>query len=247
MPSPNRSWSRLPPAGGRTVVQARSFAEILEQTSQRYQNRTVEAAQVIEELIQIARELREASARGEKLGLSEDELAFYDALETNDSAVPVLGDETLRDIVREPVEIVRRNVTIDWTLRENMRGQSAPVGPSHPSQARLPARQAGEGRGRCWSRRRRCRPGGQPQGNLPWTTAMPSSSRAIIRSNTYPFAPTNAWYEAGIAPPAGRASVSRMTALVEPIVGVHKAKVTRMCDPWRGLDSDEFVTLKAVD
>ena len=103
------------------MVQARSFAEILQQTLQRYQNRTVEAAQVIEGLIQIARELREASARGEKLGLSEDELAFYDALETNDSAVPVLGDETLRDIVRELVEIVRRNVTIDWTLRENMR------------------------------------------------------------------------------------------------------------------------------
>ena len=82
---------------------------------------TVEAAQVIEELIQLARELREANARGEKLGLSEDELAFYDALETNDSAVQVLGDETLRAIARELVETVRGNVTIDWTLRENVR------------------------------------------------------------------------------------------------------------------------------
>ena len=105
----------------KNVVQARSFAEMLEQTLRRYQNRTVEAAQVIEELIQLARELREAGARGEELGLSEDELAFYDALETNDSAVQVLGDETLRDIARELVEIVRRNVTIDWTLRENVR------------------------------------------------------------------------------------------------------------------------------
>jgi len=105
----------------KNVVQARSFAEMLEQTLRRYQNRTVEAAQVIEELIQLARELREAGARGEKLGLSEDELAFYDALETNDSAVQVLGDETLRDIARELVETVRRNVTIDWTLRENVR------------------------------------------------------------------------------------------------------------------------------
>ena len=105
----------------KNVVQARSFAEMLEQTLRRYQNRTIEAAQVIEELIGLAKNIREASARGEKLGLSEDELAFYDALETNDSAVQVLGDETLRDIARELVETVRGNVTIDWTLRENVR------------------------------------------------------------------------------------------------------------------------------
>ena len=105
----------------KNVVQARSFAEMLEQTLRRYQNRAVEAVSVIEELIQIARELREAAARGEKLGLSENELAFYDALETNDSAVQVLGDETLRAIARELVETVRGNVTIDWTLRENVR------------------------------------------------------------------------------------------------------------------------------
>ena len=105
----------------KNVVQARSFAEMLEHTLRRYQNRAVEAAQVIEELIQLAQELREASARGEKLGLSEDEVAFYDALETNDSAVQVLGDETLRDIARELVQTVRNNVTIDWTLRENVR------------------------------------------------------------------------------------------------------------------------------
>ena len=84
-------------------------------------SRTDAAAQVIEELIAIARELREASARGEALGLSDDELAFYDALGVNDSAVQVLGDETLRDIARELVETVRGNVTIDWTLRENVR------------------------------------------------------------------------------------------------------------------------------
>ena len=105
----------------KNVVQARSFTEMLEQTLLRYQNRAVEAAQVIEELIQLARGLREANARGEKLGLSEDELAFYDALETNDSAVKVLGDETLRDIARELVETVRDSITIDWTLRENVR------------------------------------------------------------------------------------------------------------------------------
>ena len=105
----------------KNVVQARSFAEMLEQTIRRYQNRAIEAAQVIEELIGLARELREANARGEALGLSDDELAFYDALGVNDSAVQVLGDETLRDIARELVETVRGNVTIDWTLRENVR------------------------------------------------------------------------------------------------------------------------------
>ena len=105
----------------KNVVQARSFAEMLEQTIRRYQNRAVEAAQVIEELIGLAREMREANARGERLGLSDDELAFYDALGVNDSAVQVLGDDTLRDIARELVETVRGNVTIDWTLRENIR------------------------------------------------------------------------------------------------------------------------------
>ncbi len=107
----------------KNVVQARSFAEILEQTIRRYQNRAVEAAQVIEELIALARDLREANARGEALGLSDDELAFYDALGVNDSAVRVLGDETLRGIARELVETVRNNVTIDWTHRENVRAR----------------------------------------------------------------------------------------------------------------------------
>ena len=107
----------------KNVVQARSFADMLEQTLRRYQNRAVEAAQVIEELIQLARDLREANARGVELGLSEDEIAFYDALETNDSAVNVLGDQVLRTIARELVETVRRNVTIDWTLRETVRAQ----------------------------------------------------------------------------------------------------------------------------
>ena len=105
----------------KNVVQARSFSEMLEQSLRRYQNRSVEAAQVIEELIELARAMREASARGEQLGLTDDELAFYDALETNDSAVQVLGDETLRAIARELVDTVRNNVTIDWTLRENVR------------------------------------------------------------------------------------------------------------------------------
>ncbi len=107
--------------GRKNVVQARSFADMLEQTLRRYQNRAIEAAQVIEELIGLAKHMREASARGEDLGLTDDEVAFYDALGTNDSAVQVLGDETLRMIARELVATVRKNVTIDWTIRENVR------------------------------------------------------------------------------------------------------------------------------
>ena len=105
----------------KNVVQARSFAEMLERTVRRYQNRSIEAAQVIEELIELAREMREASARGDELGLDENELAFYDALETNDSAVKVLGDKVLCTIARELVVTVRENITIDWTVRENVR------------------------------------------------------------------------------------------------------------------------------
>ena len=105
----------------RNVVQARSFAELLEQTVRKYQNRAIETALVIEELIGLAKDMRQASARGEQLRLSEDEVAFFDALETNDSAVKVLGDETLKTIARELVAAVRKNVTIDWTVRENVR------------------------------------------------------------------------------------------------------------------------------
>ena len=107
----------------RNIVQARSFAELLEQTVRKYQNRAIEAAVVIEEMIALAKQMREANARGEALGLSEDELAFYDALEVNDSAVKVLGEPTLVQIARELVETVKRNVTIDWTVRENVRAQ----------------------------------------------------------------------------------------------------------------------------
>jgi type I restriction enzyme R subunit len=104
-------------------VQARSFTELLERSIRRYQNRAIETAQVIEELIALAKDMRAANARGEELGLSEDELAFYDALETNDSAVQVLGEPTLKTIARELVASVRKNVTIDWTLREDVRAQ----------------------------------------------------------------------------------------------------------------------------
>ncbi len=105
----------------KNVVQSRLFSEMLANAIRKYQNRAIEAAQVIEELIGLAKQMRESAARGEKLHLTDDEVAFYDALETNDSAVKVLGDETLRTIARELVETVRKNTTIDWTLRENVK------------------------------------------------------------------------------------------------------------------------------
>ena len=109
--------------GRKNIVQARSFAELLGAAIRKYQNRAIETAQVIEELIRLARDMREATRRGEELGLTEDEVAFYDALEVNDSAVSVLGDETLRLIAQELVKSVRNSITIDWTVRENVRAQ----------------------------------------------------------------------------------------------------------------------------
>ncbi len=105
----------------RNVVQARLFSDLLEKAIRKYQNRAVETAQVIEELIDLAKHMRNEQNRGAALGLSEDEVAFYDALETNDSAVKVLGDDALRTIARELVATVRKNTTIDWTIRENVR------------------------------------------------------------------------------------------------------------------------------
>ena len=107
----------------KNVVQARAFSEMLEEAVNKYHNRAIAAAEVIEELIELAREMREAARRGENLGLSEDEIAFYDALEVNDSAVKVLGDETLKKIARELVQSVQRSVTVDWTRRENARAK----------------------------------------------------------------------------------------------------------------------------
>jgi len=107
----------------KNVVQARSFGEMLEKALIKYRNRAIETAQVIEEMIALAKEMREANHRGQALGLTEDEVAFYDALAVNDSAVKVLGDENLRLIARELVESVKNSVTIDWTVREDVRAQ----------------------------------------------------------------------------------------------------------------------------
>ena len=96
---------------------------MLEEAINKYQNRAIEAAEVIEELINLAKEMREAQKRGENLGLNDDEIAFYDALEVNDGAVQLLGDDTLKLIAQELVNSVKRSVSVDWTKRENARAQ----------------------------------------------------------------------------------------------------------------------------
>ncbi|MDE5073609.1 MAG: DUF3387 domain-containing protein, partial [Trichodesmium sp. St5_bin8] len=107
----------------KNLIQARSFREMLENTIKRYQNLSIETAQVIDELIKLAKDIRTAHQRGENLGLSEDEIAFYDALEVNDSAVKVLGDDTLKAIARDLVTAIRKNLTIDWTVKKSVRAK----------------------------------------------------------------------------------------------------------------------------
>jgi type I restriction enzyme R subunit len=107
----------------KNIFQARSFAERLEEAIRRYQNRSIETAQMISVLIDMAKDFREKGQRGEALGLTEEELAFYDALETDGTARDVLGDEVLRSIARELTRTVRKNATIDWSQRESARAR----------------------------------------------------------------------------------------------------------------------------
>jgi type I restriction enzyme R subunit len=105
------------------LVQSEAFSEKLEKTIARYRNRAIETVQVIEELLGLAKEMKAAQKRGEKLNLTDDELAFYDALEANDSAVAVLGDAILTQMARELTETIRGSVTIDWTAKETVRAK----------------------------------------------------------------------------------------------------------------------------
>jgi len=105
------------------LVQSKKFSDMLEQAVKNYQNNLITSAQVIEELIGLAKDIKEADRRGEDLGLDFREYAFYSALEVNNSAVAVLGDEILRHIARELVETVRKNTSIDWTVRENVQAK----------------------------------------------------------------------------------------------------------------------------
>jgi type I restriction enzyme R subunit len=105
------------------VVQSAKFSELLQQSLTRYRNRAVEAAKVIEELIEMAKKFQQAARRGEQLGLNADELAFYDALATNEASVRELGDATLRRIAVELVMSLRKSVTVDWAKRESVRAR----------------------------------------------------------------------------------------------------------------------------
>ena len=105
------------------LVKSRALLEMLESAIKKYQNNLLSTAEIIQELINIAKEITEADKAGEQLGLSVDELAFYNALEVNDSAVQVLGDDQLRMIAREIAEKVKNNATIDWTIRESARAK----------------------------------------------------------------------------------------------------------------------------
>ena len=108
---------------GSNVVQERKFSELLSGVMTRYQNRSIETAQVMEELVEMARKFRDAANRGEALGLSEDEVRFYDALANNESAVRELKDETLKKIAHELTENLRQNLSVDWSERESVRAK----------------------------------------------------------------------------------------------------------------------------
>ena len=107
----------------KNLIQARSFEELLDKAIKAYTNKSIEAAEVIQQLIELAKKMREEQDRGKKLNLTEDEVAFYDALADNESASDILGDETLKTIARELVDMVRKNVSIDWTLRESVQAK----------------------------------------------------------------------------------------------------------------------------
>ncbi|QQS33993.1 MAG: type I restriction endonuclease subunit R [Acidobacteriota bacterium] len=107
----------------KNLVKSKELLKMLEDAVKKYQNNLLSTAEIIEELIKLAKEVKESDLQGEKLGLTEDEVAFYNALEVNDSAVQVLGDEILRDIAREIADKVRNNTTIDWPIREASRAK----------------------------------------------------------------------------------------------------------------------------
>lgn len=108
---------------GSNVVQEKKFSDLLGNVIKRYQNRSIETSQVMEELVEMAKKFREAASRGELLGLTEDEVRFYDALATNESAVRELTDETLKKIAHELTENLRQNLSVDWNERESVRAK----------------------------------------------------------------------------------------------------------------------------
>ena len=105
------------------IVEGKKLLEMLEESIKKYQNNLLTTAEIIDELVDIARQIRTVDGLPDKLKLSKDEFAFYTALEVNDSAVKVLGDETLKTIAREIADKVKKNATIDWTMKESARAK----------------------------------------------------------------------------------------------------------------------------
>lgn len=105
------------------LAQEKKFSELIDSVIKRYQNRSIETAQVIEELIEMAKKFAAGSKRGDALGLNDDELAFYDALANNEASVRELGDETLAKIAHELTESLRQNVSVDWSSRDSVRAK----------------------------------------------------------------------------------------------------------------------------
>lgn len=110
-------------AGKTNVVQSRAFSERLEKAIARYHNNALTTAEVLEELIRIAKEIKAARSRGDEQGLSYEEVAFYDALAENESAIDIMGDEKLRLIAHDLMKAVKDNVSLDWQKRESARAQ----------------------------------------------------------------------------------------------------------------------------
>ncbi|PRX26499.1 type I restriction enzyme, R subunit, partial [Meinhardsimonia xiamenensis] len=105
------------------VVESKKFSERLEQAVARYHTNAISTVEVLQELIELAHDIREARKRGEEEGLTEEEIAFYDALATNESAIEVLGNDSLKLIAHELLESLKSNVTVDWSHRESARAR----------------------------------------------------------------------------------------------------------------------------
>jgi hypothetical protein len=160
---------------GRSSQQSCTHSSALPTTSlRRYQNRAIEAAKVIEELIALAKDMREADRRGEALGLTPEEAAFYDALETNDSAVKVLGDEALRLIAREVTAAVRANVRINWMVREDVRAHLRVTVKRVLRKYGYPPDLQEKRRRRCWRRPSWSRPNGRRDRRRMYDLACPT-------------------------------------------------------------------------
>lgn len=123
----------------KNTAEARKFSEMLENTVNKYNSRKVTTQEILIELSQIARQIQEARLRGETLGLTEAELAFYDALGVNDSTVVILGDEILSKIARDLVKTIKENVTIDWSSRESVRAKMRGSDKANTPAERVPA------------------------------------------------------------------------------------------------------------